>query len=171
MLQWVCVVAYRHAASPMAVLSLASLAFFAQETGLSCLTWKTGGLSSPFLFLNSLVPFFGPLLLLAASSLMSSPTADGLPFRFSSLPLFPPPAVRLCCLMLRGDWTLSWMTEHAEVWCTDTFKISHSNHNKNELRPFRSTEIPPQKRCYYRQNILSVIALNMMVYCRYTGRT
>lgn len=144
MLQWVCVVAYRHVASPVA-LSLANLAFFAQETGLSCPTWKAGGLSSPFLFLNSLVPFFGPLLLLAASSLMSSPTADGLPFRFSSLPLFPPPAVRLCCLMLRGDWTLSWMTEHAEVWCTDTFKISYSNHNKMKWGLLDQLKSPPEK--------------------------
>lgn len=91
---------YRHIASPFVLLSLAVLAFFA---GLSCLAWELGELSSPFLFLNSLVPFFGTLLLLAASSLMSSPTADGLLFRLTSLPFFPPPAVRLCCFLLRGE--------------------------------------------------------------------
>lgn len=120
---WVCVHAYRHIASPFMLLSLAVLAFFAQGTGLSCLDWEPGGLSSPFLFLNSLVPFFGTLLLPEASSLMSSPTADGLPFRFTSLPFFPPPAVRLCCFLLRGSWPLSWMTECTEDWCRDTQDI------------------------------------------------
>ncbi len=104
-MQWVCVHAYRHTASPYVLLSFAVLAFFA---GLSCLAWELGELSSPFLFLNSLVPFFGTLLLLAASSLMSSPTADGLLFRLTSLPFLPPPAVRLCCFLLRGEWPLSW---------------------------------------------------------------
>lgn len=106
-MQWECVHAYRHTASPYVLLSFAVLAFFA---GLSCLAWELGELSSPFLFLNSLVPFFGTLLLLAASSLMSSPTADGLLFRLTSLPFLPPPAVRLCCFLLRGEWPLSWQS-------------------------------------------------------------
>lgn len=97
-----CVHTYRHVASPF-VLALAVLAFFAQGTGFSCLAWELDVLSSTFLFLNSLVPFFVTLLLLAASSLMCSTTTDGLLFRFTSLPFFPPPAVWLCCFQLRGD--------------------------------------------------------------------
>ena len=123
-MQWECVHTYRHISSPY-VSSLASLAFLAQDPGLSGLAWELGGLSSPFLFFNSLVPFFGALLLLllAASSLMGSPTTDGLLFRFTSLPLFPPPAVRFCCFLLQGDWPLSWKTGHKNDWWGATRNI------------------------------------------------
>lgn len=91
--------------------------------GLSNLAWELGGLLSAFLFLTSLVPFFGTLLLLASSSLMSSPSTDGLMLRFPSTLSFPPPAVRLCCFLLWGYWPLSCMKEHAED-CGATLNIT-----------------------------------------------
>lgn len=91
--------------------------------GLSNLAWELCGLLSAFLFLTSLVPFFGTLLLLASSSLMSSPSTDGLMLRFPSTLSFPPPAVRLCCFLLWGYWPLSCMKEHAED-CGATLNIT-----------------------------------------------
>lgn len=91
--------------------------------GLSNLAWELGGLLSAFLFLTSLVPFFGTLLLLASSSLMSSPSTDGLMLRFPSPLSFTPPAVRLCCFLLWGYWPLSCMKEHTED-CGATLNIT-----------------------------------------------
>lgn len=103
-----CVETYRHTDSSL-LWSLVVLAFLGQETEPSHFMSE---LTSAFLFFNSLVLLFGTLLLLATSSLMCPPAAHRLPFRFSSTHLFPPPAVGLCCFLLRGSWPFSWMREH-----------------------------------------------------------
>lgn len=101
---YIYVLSYRHIVNQLVVLSFTTLALLAQETGLSCPAWVMVAPSSPFLVLNSLVPFFGMRLLLAAHSLLlSSPCADGLLFRFSSVPFFTPAAALLCCLPPRWD--------------------------------------------------------------------
>lgn len=172
---------YRHIASPFVLLSLAVLAFFA---GLSCLAWELGELSSPFLFLNSLVPFFGTLLLLAASSLMSSPTADGLLFRLTSLPFFPPPAVRLCCFLLRGEWPLSWQntqkrhTKHIIFksinWMSTCGTAMLSFDNYMGWGPLRSTATVKKRISLikWQKKRVSARWINtLLVYLRYTSGT
>lgn len=99
--------------------------------GLSNFVWELGRLSSPFLFLTSLVRLFGALLLLASSSLMSSRITDGLILHFPSLLSFPPPAVQLCCFLLWGYWPLSWLKEHTED-CGATLNVTEAD--KYELR-------------------------------------
>lgn len=121
---WVYVLSYRHIVNQLVLLSFTTLALLALETWLSCPAWEMVALSSPFLVLSSLVPFFGVRLLLAAHSLpLSSPCADGLLFRFSSLPFFTPAAALLCCLPPRWDSPLFWKTEATGVQYEETFKI------------------------------------------------
>lgn len=123
--------------------------------GLSNLAWELGGLLSAFLFLTSLVPFFGTLLLLASSSLMSSPSTDGLMLRFPSTLSFPPPAVRLCCFLLWGYWPLSCMKEHAED-CGATLNIKQVDRYEQRAEKWIAKN-PEQQHTHTQKNIGSMI--------------